>query len=116
MRLNRAINNLQRHLRNLHLRHCNLLDRKLRVLLIDLYRRIQHHQTARVDLNARFGDPFEQHAVLGEGFAERDLARVVEAVDQPFKGAFCGADGAHGVVDAAGAEAALHDFVATAFA
>lgn len=54
--------------------------------------------------------------MLGELFAERFLVRVVDAGKHPFESAFGGADAAHGVVDAAGAKAALDYFEAAAWA
>ena len=52
----------------------------------------------------------------GQVAAEGLLAVVVDAGDEPFDGLFGGADGAHGVVDAARAETALDDFEAATFA
>ena len=54
--------------------------------------------------------------MFAEGLAKGDFAVVVETCDEPFQRDFGGADTAHGVVDAAGTETALRDFVASAVA
>ena len=114
--LHRAVNDLQRHGRHFDLGLGNLLQRVLGVFLVDLDRRVQHDQARGVDLDACARDPFEQDAVFAERFAKGDLAVVVESVDHVFESAFGGAEGAHGVVDAAGTQTALHDLVPSSLA
>jgi len=112
MYLNRTIDNLQRDLGHLDLCLRNLSKSMLGILLVGFYRRVEDDETRGVDLDTRLGDPCDERFVLREGFAKGLLALVVEAVDHPFESLFSGAHGAHGVVDAAWAEATLHDLEA----
>ncbi len=66
------------------------------------------------DLDAGLGDFGAERAHFGEGAAEGDTA--FGAAAEVFEGTFGDADEAHAVVDAAGAEAALGDLEASAFA
>lgn len=54
--------------------------------------------------------------MLREGLAKRLACRVIDARDHVLQAELGGADGAHAVVDAAGAETTLDYFEATAFA
>lgn len=114
--LDGAVNDLQRDLGHFDLGLRDLLERELGVPLVRLDGGVEHDESAGVDLDARLGDPLEQHAVFGQALAKGDLALVVEAVDEPLEGLLRGPDAAHGVVDAARAQAALHDLVAAALA
>lgn len=94
----------------------DLLEGGLGVALVDLDGGVEDDEAGGVDLDAGLGDPLEDDAVGGQRLAEGLLAVVVDAGDEPLEGLFGGADGAHRVVDAAGAQAALDDLEAAALA
>jgi len=114
--LDGAVDDGQGHVGGEDLALGDLDEGALGVALVDLDRGVEHDELGRVDLQPRPRDPVEQHAVFAQRLAEGHFALVVEPRDHPFERDFGGADGPHGVVDAAGAEAALHDFVAAAVA
>lgn len=114
--LDGAVDDLERDLGHLDLGLCDLAQGVFGVALVDLDGGVEHDQARSVDLDARLGHPLEQHAVLGQRLAKGDLAGVVQPVDQPLERALRRADGAHRVVDASGAQAALHDLEAAALA
>lgn len=116
IRLDRAVDDGQGGLRDQDLGLGDFLEGGLGIALVDLDGRVQDNEAGGVDLDARLRDPFEDHTVGGKRLAEGLLALVVDAGDHPLEGLLGGADRAHRVVDAAGAEAALDDFEAAAFA
>lgn len=116
MCLNRTIDNHKRHGRDDDFRLCDFPQRSLGGPSVDFDRGVEHDEAGRVDFAAGTRDPVDDDAVGGELFAKGCFAGVVGAGDEVFEGAFGGADGAHGVVDAAGSETALDDFEAAAFA
>ena len=114
--LHRAVDDRQRHLRDEDFGLGDFLQRAFGVGFVDFDGGVEHDEAGGVDFEPRLGDPFEDDAVLVELLAERFLVRVVDAREHPLEGALGGADGAHRVVDAAGAEPALDDFEAAPFA
>ncbi|MCY1425178.1 hypothetical protein D9M71_409610 [compost metagenome] len=76
--------------------------------------RLQGQQARHVDLHARVGDFVDVAAQPRQGLAEGGAADG--ALAHQLQGALGHADGAHAVVDAARAEAALGDLEATALA
>ena len=116
IRLDRTINHLQQHARHLHLDLSDLLERGLCIALVDLDRRVQHRETGSVDFNARFCDSLKHDSVGAQELAEGFLSGVLDAGEEPLEGLLGGADGAHGVMDSAGAQTALDDFEAASFA
>ena len=68
---------------------------------------LEHQQSGLFDLDAGVRDEFLDDALVGERLAEGGA--VLGAVDHEGQGPFGHADGAHGVVDPAGAEAGLGD-------
>lgn len=116
VRLHRAVDDGKRGLRDEDLGLGDFLEGGFGVALVDFDSGVEDDEAGGVDFDARACDPFEDDAVGGEVAAEGLFAVVVDADNEPFDGFFGGADGAHGVVDAAGAQAALDDFEAAAFA
>lgn len=116
IRLHRTVDDSQRRLRNKHLGLRDFLKCRLGIALVDLDGCVEDDESRGVDLDARPRDPFQDHSVRGQTTAEGLLAVVVDAGNEPFNGLFGRADGAHGVVDTAGAETTLDDLEAAAFA
>ncbi len=77
-------------------------------------RRLEHQQAHRFDVDARTGDLLDVPAELGQRLAERGPR--VAALDHVVQRDLGLADGAHAVVDAAGAQAELGDLEAAALA
>ncbi len=75
---------------------------------------LQHQKARLVDHDAGFGDAFQRDRLLGNRAAKGDAA--FDAFAHFLKRTFGQADGAHGVVDAPGAQAALGDFETTPLA
>ena len=116
VRLDCTVDHLERHAGHLHLCFGDFLEGELGVFAVDHEGCVQHCQTRCVDLYARAGDALQHDAVLVQLLAEGSLARVVDAGQEVLESLLGGADGAHGVVDAAGSKAALDDFEAAALA
>ena len=108
VRLHRAIDHRQRHVRRQDLGLRDLGERGLGALLVDLRRGVEHDQTRRVDLEAGQGDLLDDAALLGDQFAERFLSGVVGAREHPLEREFGGADRAHRVMDPTRSHSALH--------
>ena len=75
---------------------------------------LQAQKPRHLDVDARFGDALLPHRMFGELFAEGDARK--QPLGHFFQRDFGGAEGAHAMVNAAGAEAALRDLEAAAFA
>lgn len=116
IRLHRTINNPTRHRRNHNLSLSNLLQRALRIPLINLNRRIQHNQPRRINLNPRLSNPLQNHPVRRQILPERLLPLVVDPRNHPLQGLLSRPDGPHRVVDTSGSQSTLDDFEAAAFA
>lgn len=114
--LDGAVDDGERHAGHEDLGLGDLLEGGLGVAGVDLDGGVEDDEARGVDLEARARDPLDDHAVRGERLPERLLLLVVDARDHPLEGALRRADGSHGVVDAAGPEAALDDLEAAAFA
>ena len=113
-RLDRVVDDLQRHVRRGDLDHCDL---KLRGLVADLVhhvRGLEAEQTVHLNVDARFRDALLPHRLLDDLLAEGSARRQpLDHLLQRFLGL---ADGAHTVMDTARTETALRDLEATAFA
>lgn len=114
--LHRAVDDRQGHVGSEDFGLCDFGEGGFRSGLVDRGGGVEDDEAGGVDFHAGEGDLLDDAALLGDEFAEGFLAGVVGAGEHPFEGEFGGADGAHGVVDAAGAHAALHDFEAAAVA
>ncbi|CAI8360145.1 MAG: Uncharacterised protein [Rhodospirillaceae bacterium] len=75
---------------------------------------MERQQAGLVDVDAHLRQLFPERALVSDGAAEVDP--LLGAGDRILEGALSTADGAHAVVDAAGAEAALRDLEATPLA
>ena len=96
--------------------HLDRRDLGLRRLLADRVhhpRGLQREEARLFDLHARLGDALADDTLVGERLAERDAHLRAHA--HQVERTFGEADGAHAVVDAAGAEAGLRDREAAAF-
>ena len=85
----------------------NLEARALLADGVDQPRRLHREQARLFDRDARLGDALLDHALVGEGLAERDP--LLRPLAHELERLLGHADGAHAVVDAAGAEAGLRD-------
>ena len=75
--------------------------------------RIEHEPAGLIDLDARFGDPFERDALLREAPAECDALDRTPA--QHLERALGETDETHAVMNTPRSEPTLRDFEATSF-
>lgn len=116
IRLDRAVDDIEVHLRDQHFHLCDFLERALRVRRVDGDGRVEHRQPCGVDLDARARHPVQHDAVLVQHLAEGLLLGIIDAREEPFQSFFGRADGPHRVVDAAWPETPLDDLEAVALA
>ena len=112
--LNGEIDHALGHARRSDLDHGDFLARSLVADGIHLRSRMQRQQTGLVDVDAHLRQLFPERALFGDGAAEVDA--LLGAGNRVLEGALGAADGAHAVVDAAGAEAPLCNLEAAALA
>ena len=109
--LHRRVDHLRRHVRRHHLDLRNFAHRAFNANGIHHPRGFQRQQPCLFDGHAGIGDHVDIAAELGQRLAESDTGHGAFA--HQFQRVFGGTDGAHAVVDAAWAKAALRNLEAT---
>ena len=111
--LDRPVDDVVQDRRAVVLDHRDLVARRRRADLVHLPRGVQRHQSRRVHLGARVGDPVLDGLLLGEQRPVREAAD--RALAHHVEGPLGLAEPAHAVVDPPGAEARLGEQEAGAF-
>ena len=114
VQLDRPVDDVQRHPRGGDLDRGDLGAGTLGAELVDQVGGLEHQQAGLVDLDPRLGDGLAHGPLLGQRAAEGDPR--LGPLDHQRQGALGHADGAHAVVDAAGAEPGLGDHEPVALA
>ena len=114
MRLDRVVDDLERHARRGDLDHRDLELGGLRADLVHHVGGLQAEQPRHLDVDAGLGDPLLPDRMVGDALAE-GRARE-QAPGHRLQSGLGHADRAHAMVDAAGPEPALRDLEAAALA
>ena len=83
IRLHRAINHIQRHIRHQDLGLCDFHEGLLGVAGVDCGSGVEHDESGCVDFDARFGYPLEDYALGGEQLAEGLLVLGICSREEP---------------------------------